>query len=443
MSSRLLKSMKTKIAFLIFMLALVWLLSTANFRYLDILYQNPNSIVRHFAPTWRTLQKISDLYYLPRSAFYSSKLPHYELTLSRVDFITLLEALPKLEGGKPLLTDADKQEVRAKFRAGDFTADVRVRQRGLLPNHWSARKKSWNISFLNTTFNNSTALRLVLPEDRGWAAEFLEAERARKLGVLTPNLEFVRLKINGKDYGVYTSIENWEPSFFKNKGREVGEIFAEQDLEDTRDIFRLEAIDLWQARINPTDQKYQDRLANFLYIVSETSDYEFARRIPSILNMDAYYGWALEVLLARNYHSKNEGNLNFYFDPSRGMFEPIAFDMFSWELGAEFDVSQNRLLNRILKHKPFRKEFERRAREYVNNPKNLEEDLAYYDTATKSVAKDIMSDFAKLPPTQDFLDASAEHRKHIISNIEKIKSWLEGGKSIPMQFANETYPLTK
>ncbi|HEY4477094.1 MAG TPA: CotH kinase family protein [Candidatus Paceibacterota bacterium] len=419
-----------------------WFMRSGNiFGRLDILYQNPNATIRHFAPTWRALKKISDVYYLPTTFFHISKLPHYELTLSRKDFRALLDSLPTLTGGKPFLTEENRQTVLAEFHADGFAATARVRPRGLLPNHWSAGKKSWNINFVNNKFQNRSALRLFIPEDRGWAAEFLEAYRARKFGVLTPDLKFVNLTINGKDYGVYTNIENWEPAFFENKGRAIGGIFAELDVEHPRDIFRLDAIDSWQERIDPALKNHRTAFAYFLYVISETSDKEFARRIPSILNMDAYYGWALEALLARNYHSKNEGNLNFYFDPSRGTFEPIAYDMFSWELGEQFEVAHNRLLNRIMAHEPFRKAFEQKAQEYINNPDNLADDLAYYDSVAKSIEKDIAADTAKLPPTQEFFATYKEHRRHIIANVEKIKLWFADGASLPISFADEAYPL--
>src|SRR3989344_2228600 len=217
---------------------------------LDIIYQNPNAIARHFSPTWRSIKKISDFYYLPRTIFHASNLPTYRLTLSRKDMQTLLNSLPQLVGAKPL------------------DAEGRVRNRGLLPNHWSPIKKSWNINFTNsTTLDGHASLRLFIPEDRRWASEFLEAHRAKKFGVLTPDLEFVKLIMNGKNFGVYLSIENWEPAFFEQKKRAIGEIFAETDQEHPEDIFRLDAIDKWQRRINPLDTSNDAALAYFLYVV--------------------------------------------------------------------------------------------------------------------------------------------------------------------------------
>ena len=149
----------------------------------------------------------------------------------------------------------------------------------------------------------------------------------------------------------------------------------------------------------------------------------------------------MESLLARNYHQKNLGNLNFYFNPARGLFEPIAYDMFSADLTDTYEAYHNRLLNRIMRHEPFRKQFEKMARAYVENPQNLADDLAFYDETTKQIEKDIMADTAKLVPTRDFFSYYRAHRQTIIDNVAKIRRWLADGGSLPITFAEETYPL--
>lgn len=413
---------------------------------LDIMYQNPSPLIRRFSPAWRSIKRIGDIVYLPRTLFHSSDLPVYEIILSKTDLNDLLDVLPEMEGGKPFFTEENKQSVKGQFRYGDIDTEARIRYRGVLPNHWNARKKSWQINLpAEYSINGQHALRLFIPEDRWWAAEFLEAERARKFGVLTPRLEFVKLTVNGKDQGVYMHIEGFDRQFLEYNNRTVGEIFSEVDLADRIDYLRLDSIHQWQPRIHQgeTAPASQDALAYFLYVISETNDAEFARRIPSILDMDKFYGWALEVLLARNYHQKNEGNLNFYFDPSRGLFEPIAYDMFSRELGDTFEVADNRLLNRIMKHEPFRKEFEARVRTYVNDPANLQRDLAYYEKITNDIKYDIMADSAKLPPTSLFFSHYELHREEITRNFEHVRAWLADPKaSLPLTTAEESYPLT-
>ena len=409
---------------------------------LDIIYQNPSPLVRHFSPTWRSLKRIGDLYYFPQTLFHTSSLPLYEVTLGRGDIQELIDALPRLEGGKPFFTEENKQSIKGEFRAGNYEAEVHIRNRGILPNHWSARKKSWHINFpKEDLFNGRQTVRLFIPEDRWWATEFLEAYRARKLGVLTPNLTFVRLTINGKDEGVYLDIEGWDQSFLNANERDGGDIFSEYDTARQNDYLRSSAFNEWEARINPLTHEYDNALKDFLFIISDTTNEEFARRIPTILNMEKMYGWLLESLLARNYHVKNIGNLNFYYDPTSGLFEPIAYDMFSRDLGDTFSVEHNRLSNRILQHKPFRNEFEQYTQTYVGNMQNLLDDLSYFDAVTENIAYDIMSDTAKLPPTSDFFAYHKNHRTVIIANFLKIRMWLRAGE-IPITFADEIYPLS-
>ncbi len=408
---------------------------------LDIMYQNPDSFIRHFSPTWRSIKKIGDLYYLPQTLFHKSELPVYEITLTRADLRLLLDSLPALAGGKPHLTEEHKASVKGTFRNGEMETDVRVRYRGVLPNHWSARKKSWNITLLDeNTGDEIRTLRLFIPEDRSWAAELLEAYRARKFGVLTPSIEFVKLKLNGHDLGVYMSIEGFDQSFLEYNNRPVGDMFSEQDIEDRPDYMRVDSLEFWQARIHKETNPYKENIAEFLHVISDTTDEEFTRRIPTLLDMEKMYGWMLESLIARNYHQKNSGNLNFYYDPERHIFEPIAYDMFSRELGDTYEVAHNRLVNRVLQQEQFRVSFETKARAYVYDPENLKNDLAYYDAMAASIEKDIMADTAKLPPTYLFFSYTERHRNEIIANFEKVRQWLENGE-LPITFAEEIYPL--
>lgn len=410
---------------------------------LDIIYQNPRPFFRHFSPTWRSFKKITDLYYLPRAWFHTSNLPVYELTLVRADLKKLLDSLPPIEGGEPELTEKYKFSVRGYFNQDGFESDARIRYRGLILNHWSARKKSINITLLDDNGKETITHRLLLPEDRSWAVASLEAYRMEKFGVLTPRVEFVKLRLNEQDYGVYMDIEEWGSSFLKHHKRTPGEIFSEQDVAPPRpDYLKYNSLEYWEPRINIEQNPHRKALERFLFTISETTDEEFATQLPRILDMEKIYGWILESLLARNYHQQNTGNLNFYYDPERDIFEPIGFDMPMRPLENTYEVFRNRLVNRILRYEPFRREFEARARTYVENKKNLEDDLAYYDRIVTSIEKDVIADTAKLPPTSAFYSETEFYRSTIIINFNKIRGWLEKGE-LPITFAEETYPLDR
>ncbi|TSC71423.1 MAG: spore coat protein H [Parcubacteria group bacterium Gr01-1014_70] len=407
---------------------------------LDSMYESSHTFVRHFSPTWRSLKKIGDVLYMPQTLFYTSNLPVYELELKRSDVQLLLDSLPI---GTPYLTDEYKTFVKGIFRYNDLETEARVRYRGWASNHWNARKKSFSIELLDEAIGEHTrTLRLVIPEDRGWVAEPFEAYRAQKFGVLTPSLEYVKLRLNGHDLGVYMVIERLDESFLKRNQRPVGEIFSNIDaeLDSSTDLLSIDNVDYWSSRIDEETNHHKEHLSRFLYVLSKTTDEEFAEQIPRILDMERMYGWMLQVLLASSYHQSNSGNLNFYYDSQKDIFEPIVNDVRLHELGDAYNVGHHRLMNRILSHEPFRAEFEQYVRAYVQNPQHLEDDLLYYDSVVTLIEKDIMADTAKLPPTSLFFTSTEQYRKEIIANFEKVRGWLEAG-NVPLQFVEETYPL--
>jgi len=169
---------------------------TANLVYkLDRISSNPNQLVRHFAPTWRSIKKIADIPYVIIYSFRKSTLPGYSLSLTQTDQSNLLSNLPNYPEDAFLL-DSNKVTVRASFSAGSYGTDnADVRYRGNSPSHWNALKKSWQIRLPNDNpLLEQTTLRFVLPEDRQYITEPLNAYRAKKLGVIARKSD-VRKKV--------------------------------------------------------------------------------------------------------------------------------------------------------------------------------------------------------------------------------------------------------
>src|SRR3990167_5011935 len=93
---------------------------------LDLIASNPNPLIRHFAPTWRSIKKILDLPYVIASGFYSSDIPIYYITLSASDRASLVDNLPDYPR-EYRLTEEFKNSVKGEFRFGNYyTNDARM-----------------------------------------------------------------------------------------------------------------------------------------------------------------------------------------------------------------------------------------------------------------------------------------------------------------------------
>src|SRR3989344_438518 len=356
----------------------------------DDISSNPNPIIRHFAPAWRSAKKIIDIPYIVRGAFAKNTLPIFEITLSRNDQFNLINNLPDYPEENRLYEEF-KNSIKAEFRYGDYsTNDAKIRYRGNSPNHWNALKKSWQINLpQDKPVGDLTTLRLFIGEDKGWIKVFLWDHIAKKLNVMHPKAEPVWLRVNNEDMGAYIMIEGWD---------ERQKIFTLKNLPIAGDRLRPEGSHAWYDRSNPdAPGDSSPELVKLLTITAESSNEEFQREIATVIDIDAFLQWAAMVTLSGNFHKQsNVDNLNFLLNKDTKKIEPIFFDGDLTPLGEYVDISEHRIINRLLSYKPWREQYENILKSYVLEEKNISEDLEFYDAMTKKFILSIYRDTTKI-----------------------------------------------
>lgn len=413
---------------------------------LDAIASNPNPLIRHFSPTWRSIKRITDIPYTLVYSFRKTTLPVYELTISKDDKKKLLDNLPDYPA-KSAMWENYKTTVKSDFRAGSYyTKDAKIRHRGVSPNHWNAAKKSWQINLpAETPLGDQTDIRLFIPEDKGWVIGALNAHRAEKLGLITPSISYVRLSVNTVDMGVYLSIEGWEETLLEKHGHPLGPIFSNQNLDIRNvDLFKPESITLWENRFDAeTPIQEYGQLMYFLKLIANAPDDVFERELPTIVNMDKLYRWMTVSILSGSMHQGNIANQNWYFNQATGKLEPVSFDTALTRINTALDISGNRLANRAMKTTRFNKEFNNFLSDYVNNPENLADDIAFYDKTAAEIRPDILSDSKKIQTSKEVLRLIQEQREIVIHNFETAKKMFATQGSFVFKYSAETYPLTQ
>jgi len=413
---------------------------------LDLIASNPNPLIRHFAPTWRSLKKILDVPYILASTFRSSDLPIYHITLSASDRARLIDNLPNYPR-ENRLTEEFKQSAKAEFRSDNyFTDDARVRYRGVSPNHWNAVKKSWQINLPDESpLGARTVYRFFLPEDKGWVLAKLNEYRAKKFGLLTPEISYAWIAVDKVDAGIYYLIEGWEEYFLERNKHPIGPIFANENVSTTGvDLYRASSIDLWENRFDPNRPGHEyEALAYFLELVENASDEEFEQALPHILNLPKFYRWMLVATLSNSTHQGNIANQNVYFNSADGKLEPVSFDTALARIDGPIDLSKTRLVNRAMQIPRFRAEFTALVRDYVSNPANLESDLAFYDETKKTITGAIMDDTKKVQTSFEVFRLIQSEREIVEHNFQALKKMVDSDGGLNFKFAEETYPLAR
>lgn len=415
---------------------------------LDSIASNPNPLVRHFAPTWRSVKKIIDIPYLIYGSFTRSALPVYEIITTRNDRINLLENLPDYPR-ESRLHETQKNTVKATFRHGSYsTDDAKIRYRGKSPEHWAALQKSWQVNLpKDAPLGDRTTLRFFVPNDKGYARALLWNHLSEKLGFLAPKAHFGRLRVNSRDGGIYVLLEGWEESFFENRERVPYHLFAEFDIPIDKnnhaknDLLRPEGLSRWQERLSERTGESFPELAYLIFLSAHATDEEFNKAIFTILDKELFFRWMMGSMLAGNFRQGNLENLNFYFDPATGKFEPIFFDPGLERVGDNITIAQNRLVNRVLRNGKIKKEFETMLEAYVTNNQNLTDDLAFYDEATRALLPEIYRDSTKLPTSFEVTRIIETERAIYRDNMLTLRSMLASG-GLVLRYAEEYYPLS-
>lgn len=354
----------------------------------------------------RLADRVSNSFY--RGPKAPDPLPHYKLEIDSEDLKEIEKALPKeLPSswyGNLFLTEEAKVWVKGKFTADGKEYSVKVRVRGDLFNHWAYRKKSWRVKFdKDNLFNGIREMNLIIPEDRGWTAEPFNVYRAHKMGLLHPPTQFVTVSLNGSSPLIYTQMEHWGKEMLEKQGR-PGDVNLYQTGGGTSEYQQWDAVftDLayWdkyeKSAFAPHDSYEEVELLLKLSEKDAHKDPLYKEKLRSVIDMDRLISWYGISLLSGSRHVRDH-NLRLFFDPSKGRFEPIPWDISLYGPMSLFSLAGNPFLNEAMRDPILRLKVHRFVWEYIQDEKNIEDDLNQMKYLRAMVEEAAYRDPLKLP----------------------------------------------
>jgi len=420
----LLITLAVVLAIMIIFPVLILKLSTAVTR-ANILRNNPLAV--KMLPLYWKIRKASDIFYLPYY-FKKNKLSTYELTIKDGDSEKLNNSLPKEFMNVELVS---RVFVPAEFKYDNKTYQVKVRYRGDNAVHWNAPKKSYLIEFnQDDLFNGYRQLSFIIANDRYFALEQLNNYRAEKFGLLYPPSFFANLKINGKNNGVYFIIENWSKEMLAkwevpDESNFYGTVSPTGAAGIERDDVSWDNLDYWQKLTSDSLFTYQhySELYKLLELLNNADDQKFYSSIFNLIDQNNLYHWqALQELGNANHQISS--NMRLYFNNSSGKFYFIPWDVGGGREGPAEDHLElyGKIAGRIFDNPVFAYEKNKLLYDYVNDDKNLEQDLAKYDEIYNSIKTAIYKDRLKIYPNKFADNTHQEFRQKIIDNFARIKN---------------------
>lgn len=297
-----------------------------------------------------------------------STLPEFHLYAEEQDLESLDSQLPA--SGKT-------QYVSGHITASrpDLTSAMAFRYRGGLPLHWLYKKKSYRVKLPPfTTYMGGRQFDLVNPSTKETVTDWISYDLSRELGLLTPDFYPVRVYVNNAYNGLHFFLSKIDESFLRKNRRMPGSIYAgdtiyvpnpfgvdESPFETVflDDVFPRMWDDerLWAKDSARNAQGKDDRrdIALFIDAIDQKDPAKFMELFEDYFDKDKYYRyWGLDTLVG-TYHHDLFHNHKLYFDPYKGRFEPIEWDVRFWTNIKVKDVTiypvlRDVVLNPVLEH---------------------------------------------------------------------------------------------
>ncbi|MDO8648453.1 MAG: CotH kinase family protein [Candidatus Peregrinibacteria bacterium] len=359
-------------------------------------------------------------------------LPHYNLALDRKQLATIDASLPIDD---VYLSDDAKIWADGSLTSDGETYPVRARVRGDRYNHWRFRKKSWRLSFEDDRlFRGIKEVNLIIPEDRAWFVEALSAYRADAFGLFHPPMRFVTASINGGDAMLYLEIEHWTKEMLEKQAK-PGDVNLYKTGSVGTSHFNLgwdpiEAdIAYWgkyQGAVAPPLDSYEE--AELMLRFAEEGAHEdpaFQRKIETLFDREGLIRWYGLSLLAGNLHVSGD-NLRFFFDVSRGRYQPIVWDIFSTMPRPEMldlrgEVGGNSFWREVFSIPSMHADALRFVLAYVNDEERVEQDLAEAERLRAQIERAAYSDSVKLPSNRQVKRDLDQRMREVRANIDFLR----------------------
>ncbi|HLC89716.1 MAG TPA: CotH kinase family protein [Patescibacteria group bacterium] len=379
-------------------------------------------VLTKIIPLYWEIRKITDIVYLPYF-FKKDQVPTYELIIPSDSRKKMDDSLPK---GFSNVIYTNKTWAPAEFKFNGKTYNIEVRYRGQNAVHWNAPKKSYLIKFdKDDLFNGARELSFIIADDRFFVLEELNNYRADKLSLLRPKSGYANLKINGKNNGLYFTIEGWaEEMLAKWEVPDQTNFYelAEQNTDSlvAADYTIWDNLDRWDQLVR--DQRFNyghfTEIFKLLSLLNHATDEEFYQSIFSLIDKDNFYAWQIHQELIHSNHQNNDVKL--LFDNTSGKFFFVPWDVGNTNPSSEIEL-YSRLAKRIFTNPVYWHEKDKILYDYANNKDNLKDDLDFYDKTYNLIKPSLYKDRMKIYTNRWADSLIISRRQALIDAFDKIK----------------------
>lgn len=337
---------------------------------------------------------------------------------------------------------------------------VEFRYRGDLPFHWFYPKKSFRVKLPDfETFRGLKVFNLVSPTTLSMVSDLVTYRISREQGLLTPQYFPVRVRVNSVDNGLHFFLGQPEETFLRNHRRMPGSIYSGDrharsgssfsDLfqgfydEDGTALLWRDAR-LWKkvaARNAETAEDERD-LKKFVAIVNQADAQAFYQAFLRFFDVERYFRYfAIDTLVGSEHHDYFH-NHKFYFDPYRGRYEPVEWDVRFWNSGYPYkDIAFYPLLDQV-KRNPVLEYRRDRVAYRMLQTYTADAVGGWVNEAADTVAAELRTDPYRMVPRRHTLFPFEKNAPFSMQDFERSVQNLRSTYALRSRFLQKIYAQT-
>ena len=280
---------------------------------------------------------------------------------------------------------------------------IKLRYRGDQLTHWLYEQKSLRIKLAKgDIYEMQKQFNLINPQLIYANIDIINYNISKQLGLIAPEYYPVRVFINGQYMGVYMFLSQIDESLVRKNKIMPGSIYKgdygvynkpnsnPSTLWNDNRAWKKIASRNAEQKNNTEDIKY------FISNINSLDNLKFYNFFGNFLDKKSYYNYfSLDVIFGSSHHDFAHNHF-LYFDPYKGKFKPIQWDIRYWESFDFKDVSLYALLNKVKLNPILEYERDKNTYDLMNSKlfsnANIEKQI---DTINEKIEKDLSSDILK------------------------------------------------
>jgi hypothetical protein len=240
------------------------------------------------------------------------------------------------------INDGEDNYVECKIIQGSDTIKGEMRLKGHMTDHLEGEKWSFRVKTKKKPVFGMTRFSLQAPGTRNYAYEWVYHQLLKEEEVIHLNYDFIRLKLNEKDLGIYAIEEHFGQHVLDHNDRPAGAI-----LRWNPNLYWEQRIDELQGTY--LDEQYSDYASSFIepyekgsveddsvlvetYVKGAAMLEAFRRgekTTSEIFDLVKLARFHAIIDLVGGHHSLDWSDVKFFYNSETGKIEPVGYESFS------------------------------------------------------------------------------------------------------------------